>query len=459
MSHGNQSYLRFSLEESVWFQKGQEVDDLLSISLDPDITIQESDQYITIKGSLELTGEYNREEISVIEEDEDFDFFNKNPRSVQLVELREDEGIYAFTHQFPVEVTIPKNRIRNLDAIDVTVETFDYAFPEKSCLRLTADLMIIGLYGEQQQFHEEEEPVEVEIDGIEEIEEVEDHEPVFRDDLQGFAPYERPESEIPEIDINQVYKPYEEERITEDLNEEVEAFSKPEIPDEIDEEYEPFEVEARKTPPEEEKVEEFTGFQSFEEKYPEISLIQDENNREESIKAEAKTPELEIPDQGPSVEESPVLEETVYEEPRKETPIVEAPILQEEVKKEAVPEITFTPQQNVEEQPVVEAESPEENEEMLEHEEEPAPTKGKKKPGKKLKNKQSITLSEFFARKDEEELTKLRMCIVQNGDTLEVLSERYEVPVTQIQRVNQMELNQDIYEGQVLYIPVPQSQR
>ncbi len=96
---------------------------------------------------------------------------------------------------------------------------------------------------------------------------------------------------------------------------------------------------------------------------------------------------------------------------------------------------------------------------MLQQEEEAPPAKGKKKPGKKLKNKQSITLSEFFARKEEEEHTKLKMCIVQNGDTLEVLSERYEVSTSQIQRVNQMELNQDIYEGQVLYIPVPQEQR
>jgi len=46
---GNQSCLRFSLEESVWFQRGQEVAELISISLDPDITIQENDQYVTIK--------------------------------------------------------------------------------------------------------------------------------------------------------------------------------------------------------------------------------------------------------------------------------------------------------------------------------------------------------------------------------------------------------------------------
>ena len=131
MSHGNQSYLRFTLEESVWFQKGQEVDELLSISLDPDISIQESDQYVTIKGSLELSGEYNREEINL---DEEVDYFT-NPKMVQAVEVRE-EGIHLFSHHFPVEVTIPKNRIEEVHEIDVFVETFDYAFPERSCLKL-----------------------------------------------------------------------------------------------------------------------------------------------------------------------------------------------------------------------------------------------------------------------------------------------------------------------------------
>lgn len=58
MSQENESYLRFSLEESVWFQKGQEVAELYSISLDPNVAIQESDQYVFIRGSLDLSGEY-----------------------------------------------------------------------------------------------------------------------------------------------------------------------------------------------------------------------------------------------------------------------------------------------------------------------------------------------------------------------------------------------------------------
>jgi stage VI sporulation protein D len=154
--------------------------------------------------------------------------------------------------------------------------------------------------------------------------------------------------------------------------------------------------------------------------------------------------------------EAPELEEPIRKEPKKEEPKLqekeEAPTV------EVIPEIKITSQQGKKDASVEE----EETDEVILVQEEEAPDSSSKKKsgkGKKLKNKQSITLSEFFARKDEEAHTKLRMCIVQNGDTLDTLSERYKVPVTQIQRVNQLELNQDIYEGQVVYIPQAQTQR
>ena len=456
LSHGNQSYLRFSLEESVWFQKGQEVDELISISLAPNITIQESDQYITIKGSLELTGEYNREDRFEDEEEID-DYFSHNPKTVHMVELREEEDVFAFTHQFPVEVTIPKNRIENLDDIDVTVETFDYAFPEKSCLRLSADLIILGLYGEQQhQLYEEEIPdLDVERDEFEE-EDQDDHSNHEDRDY----PYSKPD--FPEIDVNEeVLQSFEEAR-HEEISDELSPFSKPEVHDEDNEIFAPFEVEARKTPKDEQKEDDLVAFQSFEEKYPDISLLKDEEpiRKEKLQRLKNRFYRNRYGKNRPfrnRYEDRPI-EEPEFEELIEESTIVpepEEPILRKE--KEVVPEIKITSQEN-EETPLEKVE--ENEEEVLEQENEPNESHGsKKKKGKKLKNKQSITLSEFFARKEEEEHTKLKMCIIQNGDTLDILSERYEVSVSQIQRVNGIELNQDVYEGQVLYIPQAQTQR
>ena len=45
------------------------------------------------------------------------------------------------------------------------------------------------------------------------------------------------------------------------------------------------------------------------------------------------------------------------------------------------------------------------------------------------------------------------MCIVQQGDTIDLISERYEISVQQLLRVNEFHADQDVYEGQILYIP------
>ncbi|WP_281998750.1 stage VI sporulation protein D, partial [Priestia flexa] len=151
MSQDNLSGLRFSVEESVWFQKGQEVSQLLSISLEPQVAIQEYDQYVSIRGALLLTGEYEtlEEEAHSLRE-------YTNEKHVESVLVRED-GTAELSHAFPVDITIPKNRIQNMEDVYVSIDLFDYELPESDCLQLMADLSITGLYGEQQSHVREEE--------------------------------------------------------------------------------------------------------------------------------------------------------------------------------------------------------------------------------------------------------------------------------------------------------------
>lgn len=373
LSQGNESCLRFSLEESVWFQKGQEVEELVSISLAPNITIHENEQYVTIQGALELTGEYQRYNDGSSEEE---DLFTA-PKFVHHVEERE-EGLYEFSHRFPVDITIPNNRIQSINDIYVEVESFDYLFQERSCMKLTADLTITGLYGDQQHkpAHEETEVEEFQLEVANReatVDEIEDH-------IEWSHEQRTEEQEEPII---------------------------------LDHEYEPFAVEARKSADDtEEKV---------------VSI----NKSTELFEApqlpvnEAKEPEITF---SAARSEAPqeVVEEVVEEAP--------------EVELQPVPEAEIQPQ--VETQPEVEEESSSSP---------PQPKVKKKKSSKK-----GMSLTEFFARKEEtEDLTKLRVAIVQSGETIEQLASRYEVPVQQLLKVNHLELNQDIYEGQVLYIPIP----
>src|SRR5690606_5056812 len=78
------------------------------------------------------------------------------------------------------------------------------------------------------------------------------------------------------------------------------------------------------------------------------------------------------------------------------------------------------------------------------------------KEKKKKEKKDGISLAEFFARKEEEdEVARLKVCIVQQGDTIETIAERYDVSVQSILKINDMDMNQDVQTGQVLYIPEP----
>jgi stage VI sporulation protein D len=337
LSQGNQSFLRFSLEESVWFQRGQEVEELVSISLDPNITIQETDQYVTIRGTLDLTGEYKCQ--GELEEG------NSQETGVQKwVHSVEDrgEGLYEFSHRFPVDITLPTYRVRDLSEIDVVIETFDYVLPERSCLKLTAELNVTGLYGEQAAVVEQEE-----------VEEEEVYELSYRSQ----------EGKEEALDTD------------------------------ADEDYEPFEVEARKE-------------DSF---FAEPTLVESSSHQ-------------------------PSIPEISFAAYRSEQPADQTDVVEEEV------------------QPIAEDENAPVGEEVPANN--PKTTTSVVDYVKnKLTNKKSMSISEFLARKEGEEHTSLKVCIVQHGETVDTLAERYDVSVQLLLKVNHLEPNQDVYEGQVLYVP------
>ena len=68
-----------------------------------------------------------------------------------------------------------------------------------------------------------------------------------------------------------------------------------------------------------------------------------------------------------------------------------------------------------------------------------------------------ISLTQFFARKDENRAARMKIYIVQENDSLNDIAEKYEVSVSQLLRLNQLEPHQDVYEGQLLSIPVKQN--
>lgn len=337
-----QSYLRFSLEESVWFKRGQEVAEFLSISLDPVISVDEYDQYITIRGALELSGEFHQAGEGQAEADDDV-FELAGYRFIQHISVRED-GISELSHRFPIDITIPKNRIRSLEDVYVTVESFDYDLDENGRLLITADISISGI---------SEAPLDDDLPDDEE-----DDEPLFA----------------------------------------------------------PFESIARK---------EAAG----EEAFASVDDLTDEADEQPAFAADETTV---------SVMEPAAIrhEETEAEE-------------EEEAKEPFLPLETETKE--------VSAQTEEDIASLL------PPTEAKVSIGAakkaveeeetKTKSENALYLTKLFAKSEEKEFTKLKICIVQQGDSLDKIAERYDVTVSQLLRANDLEGPDDVHEGQLLYIP------
>jgi stage VI sporulation protein D len=360
-----QSYLRFSLEESVWFKKGQEVAEFLSISLDPVVTVDEYEQYITIRGVLQLNGEFLLAEGEGSDTDTDsFDFVSH--RFIQRVSTRED-GISELSHRFPIDITIPKNRIHHLEDVFVTVESFDYDLSEDGRLLVTADISISGIS-------------EVPLDELSLVEE-EDDEPLF----------------------------------------------------------EPFEVVARKEAYEEEQRNEQP------EEGP-VSVTDDMLTEQNEEQEEAAADRKEKKHKEENVLPLNLAEQT---EEKKEAvePLMENEPVQTEEHKAAeenkAEEETAVPQQEAKVSIGAIKESDEDEAEEAEEENEKT----------KVKSENALYLTKLFAKNQAEEFTKVKICIVQQGDSLDKIAERYDVTVQQLLRVNQLESAEDIHEGKLLYIP------
>jgi len=402
---GKNATLRFSLEESVWFHKGQEVSELVSLSLEPNVTIQENEQYISIKGSLEMTGEYRKLDSS---SDEDQAFFHSQQKYVHQVDERE-EGLCEFFHRFPVDITLPKNRVRSLEELNISIDSFDYVLPEKACLKLTADLSINGVYQDDAvttQDHRENvlshanEPKEIENEDWTQG-------PLFTDQRD------------------------EDEELREESHED-HLFS--------------FTAEAKKEKNRENEVEhEHTD----KVEHVPIQFISTSEKEEEK--------ELALADVRYHQDEEDDIkhEQNVQHEARAEK--VEG-LLEHSNSKEVAEHVTEESSSSSNHELLMEESSmDEESVDKLEEESSEEKDKSillKSKKEKKKGKYKTISLTDFFARKDDSGPAKLKVCIVQQGDTLETIAERYDVTQQQILRLNHLEPTQDVYEGQVLYIPV-----
>ncbi|WP_273850956.1 stage VI sporulation protein D [Guptibacillus spartinae] len=335
------SYLHFSVEEQVWLKKGQEVEEVLSISLDPEISIEEYEDYVAVKGCLYLTGEYlqrdqNGEE--VMNEDSPY-------RSIHEVHVRED-GTASMGHRFPVDITIPASRVRSLEDIFVTVDTFDYTLVDENCLQLKADISISGIQGD-----------------------------LNREEIDS--------------DSSEVYEDEESE---------------------YDQEENVWENDIKYVDHQEESLEQTSHLRS-----PQVDM-------------RAQLTQFEV---DYSSEEEEVQE--AYQEPTYD------------FLRRMAHQIDGSTEYN--NQPIVE-ETRSSHNEYVDYEEVESYEEEKQAP----REENALYLTSMLT-KEEEQFSRMKMCIIQPGDSLTEIAERYRVLPSHLARVNRLE-EEEVKEGQILYIPI-----
>ncbi|MCY7436461.1 LysM peptidoglycan-binding domain-containing protein [Bacillus pumilus] len=409
MSQNNR--LQFSVEESIYFKSGQEVSELLSISLDPDILVQEVNDYVSIRGSLELTGEYNINQEELLGELSSYASY----READEVKVRED-GTAELLHQFPVDITIPKNKISHLNDVFVFIDAFDYQLTENRLLTIQADLAIEGLLDEEMP----QAPVE--------------------------DPYEfvhRSEEEYGDVTYDYQLQPEDEEQ------EELQNYER-----EIDEDQAVLQHDTRA---EEEKQEEEIEIELVS-REEETEELEESESQEEVALGYRSLPEAQV-QEPPFFEPPKLLEEEKREDTFFEVEVRKDPEAAEELEETVQPYPVFeSPAYHVEEEQeaqddtyqlgrLYEREAPKVYESAQEEEafeEDVRETSG---------SENSLYLTKLFAKQEEEDFSRMKICIVQQEDTVDRICERYQLNVQQLLRTNSLSVDAELEEGQILYIP------
>ncbi|WP_102345378.1 stage VI sporulation protein D [Bacillus sp. Marseille-P3661] len=419
MTLNETSSIRFSVEESVWFKKGQEVSNLISMSLDPEISVQEHEDYISIRGALVLTGEYYPSETQESEQ-EDISFREFSAvRTVDEV-IENEGGVNNINHRFPVDITIPANRIKSLDEVFVLVESFDYEIPNQGQLQLTADLSISGIINERVSNQAEPESHENETVVAESASETE------------------PEWEEPILTPASAHR---------EINA---AEDEPEADTEVAEEkFATFFSEARKDPIEDEQESQEISVT----KSDAYTLINESESTNE-IKEE-----LEVATAREEEQQEPQQQE-IQEEEQQEEPIVQSrsELVEEEV--EVAPAVAPSPQIEMKGRRSEDDSfgwnpsslySGKASKDSEEDNDDPSAEEQQQQYRPRHRSENALYLTKMLA-SGEEDFSKLRMRIVQNGETLGSIAESYDVSPNQIIRMNGLE-DDVIEEGQILYIP------
>lgn len=272
-----QENFTFTINESLYFDKQQQIKEMLGIGIEPVISIEKKDNNLSIRGVMELKGEYVKDEsvdgIGNSERDSAYTYIEKVER------LSED--VNEFFHKLLVDITIPSDRVNSIEDVELEIDHFDYKLKSSEELFIEATLLINGI---------NEQEVKEEIDNIEQLplfegarkesDVIEPKEEVSKgeDEVEELAREKEEQSEIKE-EIEEKDQVMEEEQSDEE-REELTEMPSPDIDEEEIREVDASQasdesVQTRETEEQEEVTEE---------------TEETENDEEEKLQVRAQTP-------------------------------------------------------------------------------------------------------------------------------------------------------------------------
>ncbi|RKL65947.1 stage VI sporulation protein D [Salipaludibacillus neizhouensis] len=384
MNNEGSTSLSFPMKEGIWLDRGKKLDELLTLSLEPVIDVDEKEDEVTVKGVLQLFGEYRPLEKEESTGNQASSLVDQSAfRSVEEVSLSE-EGIGEIRHEFPIEVTIPRERVARLEDISVEINEFDYVMPEKGFLEITADLSISGVRAE--------EPVSTSDDAEESTEKE-----LAREDRS--------------FTFEQVRKVDEKE------------------PDQL-----------------------FGVSESSEGSEEEDSSEEEESQENELTFQE---PVTEIKREPSWLDEKELVGTIDVEEEEDHAPKVSFRSVLDEEETIEVREEPEASHDNDYQKEVVKAPRRFPKNETRKLEDEEKSTESNVKDEEEREHENALYLTKMMAN-EAEAYSKLRMCIVQDGESLDMIADRYKLQVSHLMRTNRLDEEQ-VSEGQILYIPSRQS--
>ncbi|GAE92645.1 stage VI sporulation protein D [Gracilibacillus boraciitolerans JCM 21714] len=140
-----QEAFTFTIHEAIAFEKDQQIKEMLGIGLEPVISMEELGNTLSIRGVIELKGEY-------IKSDEPIET-NDRITDVTYVERVESlsEEVNEFIHKFLIDVSLPIDRISAINDVSIEVDHFDYSLDTSDKMMIEATLAVHGIRDDEVQ--------------------------------------------------------------------------------------------------------------------------------------------------------------------------------------------------------------------------------------------------------------------------------------------------------------------